>query len=63
MFQYVAVKNQNGKVTIADLPSILARLKAFSQTFNEEEIKKILSESASDLDHEVEFESFLKVLF
>lgn len=59
--KYIAVKNQNGKVTVADLPSILARLKAFSQTFNEEEIKKILSESASEMDHEVEFESFLKV--
>lgn len=59
--KFTAIKNQNGKVTVADIPPILARLKAFSQNFKEEEIKRILSESASDMDQEVEFESFLKV--
>lgn len=58
--KYTGVKNKNGKVTIGDLPPIMARLKAFSQ-FKEEEIKRILSESASDMDQEIDFEGFLKV--
>lgn len=59
--QYTSVKNHNAKVTIEDLPPILAKLKAFNQSFKEEDIKEILSESASDMNQEIEFEDFLKV--
>lgn len=59
--KYTSVKNHSGKVTIGDLPSMMAKLKAFSQSFKEDDIKGILTESASDMDQEIDFEDFLKV--
>ncbi|XP_057540488.1 fimbrin-1-like [Amaranthus tricolor] len=59
--KYITVKNSNGKVTIGDLPSMMCKLKAFSQSFKEKDIKEILSESASDMNQEINFEDFLKV--
>lgn len=59
--KYTSVKNHNGKVTIGDLPAILAKLKAFSLSFKEEDIKGILTESVSDMNQEIEFEDFLKI--
>ncbi|CAO2833633.1 unnamed protein product [Amaranthus hypochondriacus] len=59
--RYTTVKKSNGNVTIGDLPSIMCKLKAFSQSFKEENIKEILSESASDMNQEIDFEDFLKV--
>ncbi|XP_021757982.1 fimbrin-1-like isoform X1 [Chenopodium quinoa] len=59
--KYTSLKNNNGKVTIEDMPPVLAKLKAFNQSFKEEDIKEILIESASDMNQEVEFEDFLKV--
>ncbi|CAK9163876.1 unnamed protein product [Ilex paraguariensis] len=35
-------KNQNGKVTVDDLPPLMAKLKAFIEMYNEEEIRGIL---------------------
>lgn len=55
------MKNQNGKVTIGDLPPLMAKLKGFSDMFNEEEIRNILGESGSDTNDEVDFEGFLRV--
>lgn len=55
------MKNQNGKVTIGDLPPLMAKLKAFSEMFNEEEIRNILGESGSDMNDEIDFEGFLRV--
>lgn len=40
----------------------MCKLKAFSQSFKEENIKEILSESASDMNQEIDFEDFLKVM-
>uniref|UniRef100_A0A2P2LHA6 Fimbrin n=1 Tax=Rhizophora mucronata TaxID=61149 RepID=A0A2P2LHA6_RHIMU len=59
--KFVSVKNQNGKVTVADLPSLMVKLKVFSSMFNEDEITGILSESFSDLCSDIDFETFLKV--
>jgi len=39
----------------------MAKLKAFNEMFNEEEIRNILAESGSDVNDEIDFESFLKV--
>lgn len=39
----------------------MAKLKAFNEMFNEEEIRNILAESVSDLNDEIDFESFLNV--
>ncbi|XP_021906098.1 fimbrin-1-like isoform X1 [Carica papaya] len=58
--KFISVKNQNGKVTIGDLPSMMAKLKAFSTTLTEEEIRDILSESNADTSSEVDFEAFLR---
>ncbi|XP_059283986.1 fimbrin-1-like [Lycium ferocissimum] len=58
--KFISVKNQNGKVTIGDLPPMMAKLKAFKEMFNEEEIRNILGESGSDANDEIDFESFLR---
>ncbi|KAJ8766591.1 hypothetical protein K2173_023838 [Erythroxylum novogranatense] len=58
--KFLSIKNQNGKVTVGDLPSLMAKLKAFSSMFNEEEITGILSESFSDLSSDIDFEGFLR---
>ncbi|OIT31819.1 PREDICTED: fimbrin-1-like [Nicotiana attenuata] len=58
--KFISVKNQNGKVTIGDLPPLMAKLKAFNEMFNAEEIRNILAESGSDVNDEIDFESFLK---
>lgn len=39
----------------------MAKLKAFSTTLTEEEIRDILSESNADTSSEVDFEAFLRV--
>ncbi|VFQ91771.1 unnamed protein product [Cuscuta campestris] len=55
--RFISVKNQNGKVNIGDLPAIMAKLKAFSDVFNEEEIRNMLGDSGND---EIDFEGFLR---
>lgn len=57
----MAVRNQNGKVTVGDLPALMVKLKAFSDMFKEEEIRGILGESGADMNDEVDFEAFLRV--
>ncbi|KAK3032463.1 hypothetical protein RJ639_037276, partial [Escallonia herrerae] len=58
--KFVSIKNQNGRVTLADLPPLMAKLKALSQMYNEEEIRGILSDLGSDASNEIDFEGFLK---
>ena len=57
----MGVKNQNGNVTVGDLPALMVKLKAFNAMFKEEEIEGILGESGADISDEVDFEAFLKV--
>lgn len=58
--KFMSAKNENGNVTVEDLPPMMVKLKAFSSMFNEEEIKGILSESFPDLSNEIDFEGFLR---
>ncbi|KAH9652116.1 fimbrin-1 [Citrus sinensis] len=58
--KFVSIKNQNGKVTVADLPPVMAKLKAFSTMFTEEDIKGILAESYAGAGDEIDFEAFLR---
>ncbi|KAL2483721.1 Fimbrin-5 [Forsythia ovata] len=58
--KFIAIKNQNGKVTVGDLPPLMAKLKAFSDKLNDEEIRRVLGESNSDFTNEIDFEGFLK---
>lgn len=46
---------------MADLPPLMAKLKAFSTMFTEEDIKGILAESYADPGDEIDFETFLRV--
>lgn len=46
---------------MADLPPVMAKLKAFSTMFTEEDIKGILAESYAGAGDEIDFEAFLRV--
>ncbi|KAL9366868.1 hypothetical protein Peur_038067 [Populus x canadensis] len=58
--KFIAMKNQNGQVTVGDMPPLMVKLNAFNSMFNEEEIAGILNESHADLSNEIDFEAFLK---
>ncbi|KAI4306166.1 hypothetical protein L6164_029467 [Bauhinia variegata] len=59
--KFNSIKNQNGKVTIGDLPAVMVKLKAFREMYNEEEIRGILGEPpGTDMNNEIDFESFLR---
>ncbi|GAV74610.1 CH domain-containing protein [Cephalotus follicularis] len=58
--KYVSVRTQSSRVTVGDLPPVFAKLKAFTEMLNEDEIKGILGESYGDMSEEIEFESFLR---
>ncbi|KAK4437536.1 Fimbrin-5 [Sesamum alatum] len=53
-------KDATGKVTLAALPPIMVQLKAIQDILTEDEIKDILSEESTDVDQEIDFESFLR---
>ncbi|KDP30851.1 hypothetical protein JCGZ_13794 [Jatropha curcas] len=57
---YVSLRTQAGRVTVGDLPPVFAKLKGFSEVFNEEEIKAILGESYTNAGEEFDFETFLR---
>ncbi|KAL0300405.1 UNVERIFIED_CONTAM: Fimbrin-5 [Sesamum angustifolium] len=48
------------KVTLADLPPVMVKLKAIHDILTQDEIKDILSEESTDVDQEIDFESFLR---
>ncbi|KAL8511421.1 hypothetical protein ACS0TY_017997 [Phlomoides rotata] len=58
--KFLSARNQSGKVSLRDLPPVMVKLKAITQILGEEEIRDCLSESSSDLDQEVDFETFLR---
>ncbi|KAJ4841183.1 fimbrin [Turnera subulata] len=58
--KFQAIKNQNGKVTVEDLPPLMVKLKGLTSMFKEDEIRAILTESYSDPTNEIDFEGFLR---
>ncbi|KAL3821630.1 hypothetical protein ACJIZ3_007535 [Penstemon smallii] len=58
--KFHSARNQSGKVTLGDLPPVMVKLKAITDVLTQDEIKDIFTESSSDLDQEVDFESFLR---
>ncbi|KAI4307935.1 hypothetical protein L6164_031059 [Bauhinia variegata] len=58
--KFNSIKNQNGKVTIGDLPAMMVKLKAFREMYNEEEIRGIFGEPDTNMNNEIDFESFLR---
>ncbi|KAF5182770.1 Fimbrin-1 [Thalictrum thalictroides] len=57
--KFISLRTQSGKVTVGDIPPVMAKIKAFNEMFNEGEIKAILCESTSESD-EIDFEAFLR---
>uniref|UniRef100_A0A7N0U253 Calponin-homology (CH) domain-containing protein n=1 Tax=Kalanchoe fedtschenkoi TaxID=63787 RepID=A0A7N0U253_KALFE len=58
--KFVATNNLNGKVTKADLPKLLVKVKVFNDLFTEDEMRDILGDTTSDMNDEIDFEYFLK---
>ncbi|CAI0432168.1 unnamed protein product [Linum tenue] len=58
--KYVSVRTQSGRVTVGDMPALFSRLKAFIDVFSENDISAMLQESTSNMDEEIDFESFLR---
>ncbi|KAG6736016.1 hypothetical protein POTOM_061298 [Populus tomentosa] len=55
-----SLKSKSGCVTVGDLPPIFAKLRAFTEMFNEDGIKAMLGEAGFNMEEELDFESFLK---
>ncbi|GAA0160799.1 non-motor actin binding protein [Lithospermum erythrorhizon] len=58
--KFQSARNKSGKVTIGDVPPVMAKLKTFTEQLTVDEIKDFLSEASSDMDEEIDFESFLR---
>ncbi|KAJ6873911.1 hypothetical protein NC651_032682 [Populus alba x Populus x berolinensis] len=58
--KFVSTRTQSGRVTVGDLPPIFAKLRAFTEMFNEDGIKAMLGEAGFNMEEELDFESFLK---
>ena len=58
---FVSLKRDSGHVTTKNLPGLMKKLRGLNEVVSEEEIAAFLSESYPDSDHEIEFESFLRV--
>ncbi|CAK7349072.1 unnamed protein product [Dovyalis caffra] len=58
--KFVSTRTQSGRVTVGDLPPIFAKLRAFTDVFNEDDIKAMLAEGGLNMEEELDFESFLK---
>ncbi|KAK9060402.1 hypothetical protein SSX86_021106 [Deinandra increscens subsp. villosa] len=59
--RFVSARNQSGTVTIQDLPPVLAKLKPFNEVASQDEVVRMLSDSYSNLEKELDFEAFLRV--
>ncbi|PON56071.1 Dystrophin [Trema orientale] len=58
--KFLSVRTQSGRVTKGDLPALFVKLKTFSETFTEDEMKTLLEEESKDMGEEIDFESFLR---
>ncbi|KAL7086406.1 hypothetical protein ABFS83_13G000900 [Erythranthe nasuta] len=58
--KFVSARNQSGKVILGALPPIMVQLKSIVDVLKQDEVKDILSESSTDFDQEIDFESFLR---
>ncbi|KAE9606376.1 putative dystrophin [Lupinus albus] len=58
--KFVSLKDQNGNVTLGDLPHLMVKLKEFRDTYNEDEIRGILGESDDNVTNDIDFEAFLR---
>lgn len=56
-----AMKRENGGLTLADLPSNMARIKHVGENLTEQERESFLRDSYKNLEEDVDFELFLQV--
>ncbi|CAN4101165.1 unnamed protein product [Withania somnifera] len=56
-----AMKRENGSLTLADLPSKMARIKSVGENLTEQERESFLRDSYKNLEEDVDFELFLQV--
>ncbi|KAI3716166.1 hypothetical protein L6452_23304 [Arctium lappa] len=59
--KFVSARNQSGTVTIEDLPPVLAKLKPFNEVSTEDDVKRMLTDSYSNMSKELDFEAFCRV--
>eukprot|EP00268_Persea_americana_P054104 TRINITY_DN616_c2_g1_i3.p1 TRINITY_DN616_c2_g1~~TRINITY_DN616_c2_g1_i3.p1 ORF type:complete len:428 (-),score=89.76 TRINITY_DN616_c2_g1_i3:1848-3131(-) len=58
---FISIRRDRDHVMVGDLPSGMAKLKAFRELLSEEEIREILGESYSNTSEGIDFETFLRV--
>ncbi|KAL6570802.1 fimbrin [Orobanche gracilis] len=58
---FISIKNQNGEVTVGDLPFLMIKQKGINEIFDEEEIRRGFGDSHCDMDKEIDFEGFLRL--
>lgn len=58
---FISMRKDRDHAMVGDLPSGMAKLKAFRELLSEEEIRDILGKSYSNISEEIDFETFLRV--
>ncbi|KAK1416644.1 hypothetical protein QVD17_25759 [Tagetes erecta] len=59
--RFISARNEAGTVTIQDLPPVLAKLKPFNEVATQDDVNRMLTDSYSNLDKDLDFEAFLRV--
>ena len=59
--KFVSARNPSGRVTVEDLPPVMVQLKALGEILTVKDIRAILEESYSNMNNEIDFETFLRV--
>lgn len=59
--KFLSARNQSGQLTVEDLLPVMVKLKDLGKILTEVEIRAILGESYSNMNDELDFESFLRV--
>ncbi|CAL5333831.1 unnamed protein product [Camellia sinensis] len=58
---FMTMRRENGRLTLADLPAKMSRLKHVGENLTEQERASFLRDSYQNLDDDVDFELFLRV--
>lgn len=62
VWQFLSMRREHGRVTLGDLPSRMSKLKMVGDNLTEEERASSLIESYQNMEEEVDFELFLRVI-
>ncbi|KAG1326772.1 fimbrin-4 [Cocos nucifera] len=61
--KFLSLKRESGQVAVGNLPAVMGKMKGLKEVLTEEEISAILGESYRDTSQEIDFETFLQILF